>query len=144
MDKLCSFFSLGWPPDCSWFLFSFAEQKRLNKTDIPLLHRLLQGPSKMNARIFLMDKDAEEISSDVWMPLPWICLWALLTQYLPHKRSIFLFFLSGGSVYQLSFFSPGIYPSKIKWRREKRDSKNSSKVSQELAHWVLGSLVGLM
>ncbi|EPY78248.1 ras association domain-containing protein 6 isoform 1 [Camelus ferus] len=41
------------------------EQKRLKKTDIPLLHRLLQGPSKENARIFLMDKDAEEISSDV-------------------------------------------------------------------------------
>ncbi|XP_072829337.1 ras association domain-containing protein 6 isoform X1 [Vicugna pacos] len=55
----------GWTPECSWSFFSFAEQKRLKKTDIPLLHRLLQGPSKENARIFLMDKDAEEISSDV-------------------------------------------------------------------------------
>ncbi|XP_030880129.1 ras association domain-containing protein 6 isoform X3 [Leptonychotes weddellii] len=41
------------------------EQRRLKKTDVPLLHRLLQGPSKDNARIFLMEKDAEEISSDV-------------------------------------------------------------------------------
>ncbi|XP_054544179.1 ras association domain-containing protein 6, partial [Talpa occidentalis] len=48
-----------------YIIFSTGEQKRLKKTDIPLLHRLIQGPSKMNARIFLMDKDAEEISSDV-------------------------------------------------------------------------------
>ncbi|XP_054995990.1 ras association domain-containing protein 6 [Sorex araneus] len=48
-----------------YIIFSTGEQKRLKKTDIPLLHRLIQGPSKMNARIFLMDKDTEEISSDV-------------------------------------------------------------------------------
>ncbi|XP_072829349.1 ras association domain-containing protein 6 isoform X3 [Vicugna pacos] len=48
-----------------YIIFATGEQKRLKKTDIPLLHRLLQGPSKENARIFLMDKDAEEISSDV-------------------------------------------------------------------------------
>ena len=48
-----------------YIIFSTGEQRRLKKTDIPLLHRLLQGPSKKNARIFLMDKDAEEISSDV-------------------------------------------------------------------------------
>lgn len=48
-----------------YIIFSTGEQKRLNKTDIPLLHRLIQGPSKMNARIFLMDKDTEEIGSDV-------------------------------------------------------------------------------
>ncbi|KAI4572302.1 hypothetical protein MJT46_005370 [Ovis ammon polii x Ovis aries] len=53
-----------------YIIFATGEQKRLKKTDIPLLHRLLQGPSKTNARIFLMDKDAEEISSDVWMPFP--------------------------------------------------------------------------
>lgn len=46
--------------------FSFAEQRKLKKSDVPLLQRLLQGPSKSNARIFLMDKDTEEISSDVW------------------------------------------------------------------------------
>lgn len=45
--------------------FSFAEQRKLKKSDVPLLQRLLQGPSKSNARIFLMDKDTEEISSDV-------------------------------------------------------------------------------
>ncbi|KAM7156870.1 ras association domain-containing protein 6 isoform 3-T4 [Molossus nigricans] len=45
--------------------FATGERRRLKKTDIPLLHRLLQGPSKKNARIFLMDKDTEEISSDV-------------------------------------------------------------------------------
>ncbi|XP_019520849.1 PREDICTED: ras association domain-containing protein 6 isoform X2 [Hipposideros armiger] len=48
-----------------YIIFATGEQKRLKKTDIPLLHRLLQGPSKKNARIFLMDKDTEEISSDV-------------------------------------------------------------------------------
>ncbi|XP_046512722.1 ras association domain-containing protein 6 isoform X3 [Equus quagga] len=48
-----------------YIIFATGEQKRLKKTDIPLLHRLLQGPSSKNARIFLMDKDAEEISRDV-------------------------------------------------------------------------------
>ncbi|XP_008572039.1 PREDICTED: ras association domain-containing protein 6 isoform X1 [Galeopterus variegatus] len=48
-----------------YIIFATGEQRRLKKTDIPLLQRLLQGPSKNNARIFLMDKDAEEISSDV-------------------------------------------------------------------------------
>ncbi|XP_036919323.1 ras association domain-containing protein 6 isoform X1 [Sturnira hondurensis] len=48
-----------------YILFASGERRRLKKTDVPLLHRLLQGPSKENARIFLMDKDTEEISSDV-------------------------------------------------------------------------------
>ncbi|XP_004703428.1 ras association domain-containing protein 6 [Echinops telfairi] len=48
-----------------YIIFSTGEQRRLKKTDIPLLQRLLQGPSEKHARIFLMDKDAEEISSDV-------------------------------------------------------------------------------
>uniref|UniRef100_A0A8C3X8P5 Ras association domain family member 6 n=1 Tax=Catagonus wagneri TaxID=51154 RepID=A0A8C3X8P5_9CETA len=48
-----------------YIIFSTGERRRLKKTDVPLLHRLLQGPSKKNARIFLMDKDAEEISGDV-------------------------------------------------------------------------------
>ncbi|XP_048220135.1 ras association domain-containing protein 6 [Perognathus longimembris pacificus] len=48
-----------------YMIFATGEQRRLKRTDIPLLQRLLQGPSKHNARLFLMDKDAEEISSDV-------------------------------------------------------------------------------
>ncbi|XP_012925074.1 LOW QUALITY PROTEIN: ras association domain-containing protein 6 [Heterocephalus glaber] len=48
-----------------YIIFATGEQRQLNKTDIPLLQRLLQGPSRNNARIFLMDKDTEEISSDV-------------------------------------------------------------------------------
>ncbi|KAM6221555.1 ras association domain-containing protein 6 [Rhynchocyon petersi] len=48
-----------------YIVFSTGEQRRLKKTDIPLLQRLLQGPSTKHARIFLMDKDEEEISSDV-------------------------------------------------------------------------------
>ncbi|EHB04601.1 Ras association domain-containing protein 6, partial [Heterocephalus glaber] len=47
-----------------YIIFATGEQRQLNKTDIPLLQRLLQGPSRNNARIFLMDKDTEEISSD--------------------------------------------------------------------------------
>ncbi|XP_051026123.1 ras association domain-containing protein 6 [Acomys russatus] len=48
-----------------YIIFGTGEQRKLKKTDVPLLQRLLQGPSKSNARIFLMDKDTEEISSDV-------------------------------------------------------------------------------
>lgn len=48
-----------------YIIFGTGEQRKLKKTDVPLLQRLIQGPSKSNARIFLMDKDAEEISSDV-------------------------------------------------------------------------------
>nr|XP_020009684.1 ras association domain-containing protein 6-like [Castor canadensis] len=48
-----------------YIIFASGEQRRLKKTDVPLLQRLLQGPSKNNARLFLMDKDAEEISRDV-------------------------------------------------------------------------------
>ncbi|XP_029401292.1 ras association domain-containing protein 6 isoform X2 [Mus pahari] len=48
-----------------YIIFGTGEQRKLKKTDVPLLQRLLQGPSKSNARIFLMDKDAEEISRDV-------------------------------------------------------------------------------
>ncbi|XP_063096391.1 ras association domain-containing protein 6 isoform X2 [Cavia porcellus] len=48
-----------------YIIFATGEQRQLKKTDVPLLQRLLQGPSRSNARIFLMDKDTEEISSDV-------------------------------------------------------------------------------
>uniref|UniRef100_A0A8C4W1Z3 Ras association domain family member 6 n=1 Tax=Gopherus evgoodei TaxID=1825980 RepID=A0A8C4W1Z3_9SAUR len=39
--------------------------KRLKNTDTPLLERLLQGPSEKIAQFFLMDKNAEEVTSDV-------------------------------------------------------------------------------
>ncbi|NXT50000.1 RASF6 protein, partial [Pluvianellus socialis] len=41
------------------------EKKQLRSGDVPLLHRLLQGPSEKMAKFFLMDRDVEEISSDV-------------------------------------------------------------------------------
>lgn len=41
------------------------EKKQLRSRDVPLLHRLLQGPSEKVAKFFLMDGDVEEISSDV-------------------------------------------------------------------------------
>ncbi|NXJ67701.1 RASF6 protein, partial [Rostratula benghalensis] len=41
------------------------EKKQLRSGDVPLLHRLLQGPSEKVAKFFLMDRDVEEISSDV-------------------------------------------------------------------------------
>ncbi|POI33823.1 hypothetical protein CIB84_002425, partial [Bambusicola thoracicus] len=41
------------------------EKKQLRSGDIPLLHRLLQGPSEKAAKFFLMDRDVEEVSSDV-------------------------------------------------------------------------------
>ncbi|XP_027625538.1 ras association domain-containing protein 6 isoform X2 [Tupaia chinensis] len=56
------------PQDFALYLiFATGERRRLKETDIPLLHRLIQGPSGNNARLFLMDKDTEEISSDVWI-----------------------------------------------------------------------------
>ncbi|XP_060696818.1 ras association domain-containing protein 6 [Hemiscyllium ocellatum] len=41
------------------------EKKRLKDTAFPLWERLLHGPSRKIVKIFLMDKDAEEISTDV-------------------------------------------------------------------------------
>nr|DBA28689.1 TPA: hypothetical protein GDO54_009000 [Pyxicephalus adspersus] len=41
------------------------EKKKLKDTDCPLWERLLQGPSGSIARMFLMDREAEEITSDV-------------------------------------------------------------------------------
>lgn len=41
------------------------EKKQLRSRDVPILHRLLQGPSQKIAKFFLMDRDVEEISSDV-------------------------------------------------------------------------------
>ncbi|NXI59107.1 RASF6 protein, partial [Chloroceryle aenea] len=41
------------------------EKKQLRSGDVPLLHRLLQGPSEKVAKFFLMDRGVEEISSDV-------------------------------------------------------------------------------
>lgn len=46
-------------------VFSFPEKKQLKNTEIPLLERILQGPSEKIAQFFLMDRDAEEVSSDV-------------------------------------------------------------------------------
>ncbi|XP_043825414.1 ras association domain-containing protein 6 [Dromiciops gliroides] len=48
-----------------YIIYATGEKRRLKNTDIPLFQRLLQGPSQKNAKIFLMDQDAEEISSDV-------------------------------------------------------------------------------
>lgn len=45
--------------------FYIPEKKQLRSGDIPLLHRLLQGPSEEAAKFFLMDRDVEEVSSDV-------------------------------------------------------------------------------
>ncbi|XP_048449214.1 ras association domain-containing protein 6 isoform X3 [Rhincodon typus] len=41
------------------------EKKKLKVTAFPLWERLLHGPSREIVKIFLMDKDAEEISTDV-------------------------------------------------------------------------------
>ncbi|XP_059826032.1 ras association domain-containing protein 6 isoform X1 [Hypanus sabinus] len=41
------------------------EKKKLKDTAFPLWERLLHGPSRKIVKLFLMDKDAEEISTDV-------------------------------------------------------------------------------
>ncbi|NXE20962.1 RASF6 protein, partial [Ardeotis kori] len=46
------------------------EKKQLRSGDVPLLHRLLQGPSEKIAKFFLMDRDVEEISGDVAQYIP--------------------------------------------------------------------------
>ncbi|NWH53252.1 RASF6 protein, partial [Fregata magnificens] len=48
-----------------YIIHASGEKKQLRSGDIPLLHRLLQGPSEKIAKFFLMDRDVEEISSDV-------------------------------------------------------------------------------
>ncbi|MEE6513956.1 hypothetical protein FKM82_021868 [Ascaphus truei] len=48
-----------------YIIHATGEKKKLKNTDCPLWERLLQGPSGNIARMFLMDKEAEEISSDV-------------------------------------------------------------------------------
>ncbi|KAM9381836.1 ras association domain-containing protein 6 [Phaethornis superciliosus] len=54
------------PQEFALYIFhASGEKKQLRSGDVPLLHRLLQGPSEKIARFFLMDRDVEEISSDV-------------------------------------------------------------------------------
>ncbi|NXC65809.1 RASF6 protein, partial [Anhinga anhinga] len=48
-----------------YIIHASGEKKQLRSWDVPLLHRLLQGPSEKVAKFFLMDSDVEEISSDV-------------------------------------------------------------------------------
>ncbi|NXG17838.1 RASF6 protein, partial [Grallaria varia] len=48
-----------------YIIHASGEKKQLRSGDVPLLHRLLQGPSEKVAKFFLMDGDVEEISSDV-------------------------------------------------------------------------------
>ncbi|NXI64842.1 RASF6 protein, partial [Anseranas semipalmata] len=48
-----------------YIIHASGEKKQLRSRDIPLLHRLLQGPSEKIAKFFLMDRDVEEVSSDV-------------------------------------------------------------------------------
>ncbi|NXB08279.1 RASF6 protein, partial [Cnemophilus loriae] len=48
-----------------YVMHASGEKKQLRHGDVPLLHRLLQGPSEKIAKFFLMDGDVEEISSDV-------------------------------------------------------------------------------
>uniref|UniRef100_A0A8C5UDM3 Ras association domain family member 6 n=1 Tax=Malurus cyaneus samueli TaxID=2593467 RepID=A0A8C5UDM3_9PASS len=47
-----------------YIVHASGEKKQLRSGDVPLLQRLLQGPSEV-AKLFLMDGDVEEISSDV-------------------------------------------------------------------------------
>ncbi|XP_074850078.1 ras association domain-containing protein 6 [Carettochelys insculpta] len=48
-----------------YIIHASGEKKRLKNTETPLLERLLQGPSEKIAQFFLMDKNAEEVTSDV-------------------------------------------------------------------------------
>ncbi|XP_053116456.1 ras association domain-containing protein 6 [Hemicordylus capensis] len=63
------------PPEFALYMIhASGEKKQLKSTDIPLLERILQGPSEKVVQFFLMDQDAEEVSSDVaqyiQFPLP--------------------------------------------------------------------------
>ncbi|XP_018088264.1 ras association domain family member 6 S homeolog isoform X2 [Xenopus laevis] len=48
-----------------YIIHATGEKKKLKNSDCPLWERLLQGPVGKIARMFLMDKEAEEINSDV-------------------------------------------------------------------------------
>ncbi|NXK87815.1 RASF6 protein, partial [Formicarius rufipectus] len=53
-----------------YIIHASGEKKQLRSGDVPLLHRLLQGPSEEVAKFFLVDGDVEEISSDVAQYIP--------------------------------------------------------------------------
>ncbi|KAM8939790.1 ras association domain-containing protein 6 [Pelodytes ibericus] len=48
-----------------YIIHATGEKKKLKNNHCPLWERLLQGPSGKTAKMFLMDKEVEEISSDV-------------------------------------------------------------------------------
>ncbi|XP_007667374.2 ras association domain-containing protein 6 [Ornithorhynchus anatinus] len=48
-----------------YLVHATGEKQRLAESDIPLLQRLLHGPSDRITKIFLMDREEKEISSDV-------------------------------------------------------------------------------
>ncbi|KAJ6660558.1 hypothetical protein lerEdw1_017555, partial [Lerista edwardsae] len=48
-----------------YIIHASGEKKRLKNMDIPLLERILLGPLEKVARLFLMEKNSEEVSSDV-------------------------------------------------------------------------------
>lgn len=66
-----------------------SEKKKLKDIDCPLWERLLQGPSGSIARMFLMDREAEEISGDV--STYWNISSYLLLSYLKILNMLFVF-----------------------------------------------------
>ncbi|XP_016295723.1 ras association domain-containing protein 6-like [Sinocyclocheilus anshuiensis] len=46
-------------------IHQIGEKRRLSSSDLPLLERVLQGPSNSIMKMFLMDADEQEISLDV-------------------------------------------------------------------------------
>ncbi|XP_035751848.1 ras association domain-containing protein 6 [Egretta garzetta] len=68
---LCKFKIENSPHEFALYIIhASGEKKQLRSGDVPLLHRLLQGPSEKIAKFFLMDRDVEEISSDVAQYIP--------------------------------------------------------------------------
>ncbi|XP_071973682.1 ras association domain-containing protein 6 [Engystomops pustulosus] len=67
IDQLLHKFKIETSPNefALYIIHASGEKKKLKSTDCPLWERLLQGPSGNIARMFLMDREAEEISSDV-------------------------------------------------------------------------------
>ncbi|XP_068536521.1 ras association domain-containing protein 6 isoform X2 [Anas acuta] len=55
-----------------YIIHASGEKKQLRSGDIPLLHRLLQGPSEKIAKFFLMDRRVEEVAQYIQFHLPFL------------------------------------------------------------------------
>ncbi|XP_062411044.1 ras association domain-containing protein 6 [Sardina pilchardus] len=67
ISQLLQKFKIENPPNefALYCIHQSGERRKLGSADLPLLERVLQGPSECIMRVFLMDTDEQEVSNDV-------------------------------------------------------------------------------